>query len=165
MPESAFCQRHPDTPTNLRCGRCEATICPDCMIYAPVGARCPDCAHSAPLPMFDVSNTDLAKALAVSLSIGIGGGALIGFLSPIFFGLLGVAAQAGLGYAIGELVSVSVNRKRGRVLQYVAVCGVGTAFLTSLFVSVAITGYPLSAIWALIGAAAGGYMAVSRFRY
>lgn len=115
--------------------------------------------------MFDVGNTDLAKALAVSLLVGIGGGALIGFLSPVFFGLLGVAAQAGLGYGIGELVSASVNRKRGKPLQYAAVCGVAAAYLTSLYVSVAITGYPLSGIWALIGAAIGGYMAVSRLRY
>ena len=164
MPETSFCQRHPDTPTNLTCGRCDTPICPRCMAYAPVGARCPDCAQSAPLPMFDVGNLDLAKALAVSLSVGMGGGALIGFLSPIFFGLLEVAALAGLGYVLGELVSKSVNGKRGRVLQYVAVGGVAAAFLTSLVVSVAVTGYPLSAIWALFGAIAGGYLAATRLR-
>ena len=164
MTESAYCQRHPGTPTNLRCGRCETTICPDCMVYAPVGARCPDCAKTAPLPMFDVSNLELAKAVAVSLLIGVGGGLLIGFLAPVLFGLLEVVALAGLGYTIGELVSKSVNRKRGTALQYVAVSGVAAAFLTSLIVSVAIIGYPLSAIWALIGAAVGGYLAVSRFR-
>ena len=164
MPESAFCQRHPGTPTNLRCGRCEAAICPDCMVYAPVGARCPDCAKTAPLPMFDVSNAELAKALAVSLSAGIFGGVVIAFLAPVLFGLLGIVAQAGLGYAIGELVSASVNRKRGRTLQYVAVIGMATAFLTSLIVSVTITGYPFFIIWALIGAALGGYMASARLR-
>ena len=164
MPDSAFCQRHPDTPTNLRCGRCETRICPDCMVYAPVGARCPDCATVAPLPMFEVGTAELAKALAISISVGIAGGTVMGFLAPIFYGLLGVVALAGIGYSIGELVSASVNRKRGKTLQYVAVGGVAMAFLTSLFVSVAITGYPLSAIWALIGAGLGGYLAVARFR-
>ncbi len=164
MPEPAFCQRHPGTLTNLRCGRCEATICPDCMVYAPVGTRCPDCARIAPLPMFDVSNAELARALAVSLSVGICGGVVTAFLAPVLFGLLGVVAQAGLGYAIGELVSVSVNRKRGRTLQYVAVIGMATAFLTSLIVSVSITGYPFFIFWALIGAALGGYLATTRLR-
>ena len=162
MSENSYCQRHPGTSTNLRCGKCEATICPQCMVYAPVGARCPDCAQTAPLPMFDVGNLELAKAVAVSLSIGIGGGVLIGFLAPILFGMLEVVALAGLGYVLGELVSKSVNRKRGRVLQYVAISGMAAAFLTSLVVALATTG--LFTIWAIIGAAAGGYVAATRLR-
>jgi membrane associated rhomboid family serine protease len=38
------CYRHPDRPTLVRCARCERPICTDCMIPAPVGIQCPECA-------------------------------------------------------------------------------------------------------------------------
>lgn len=39
-----YCARHPQVETLLRCGRCEAPICPRCMVHSGVGIRCPDCA-------------------------------------------------------------------------------------------------------------------------
>jgi membrane associated rhomboid family serine protease len=38
------CYRHPDRPTLVRCSRCERPICTDCMVPAPVGIQCPECA-------------------------------------------------------------------------------------------------------------------------
>jgi membrane associated rhomboid family serine protease len=39
------CYRHPDRPTLVRCSRCERPICTDCMVPAPVGIQCPECAR------------------------------------------------------------------------------------------------------------------------
>jgi len=39
----AFCYRHPDVETGLRCNRCNKPICPTCAQRTPVGFRCPDC--------------------------------------------------------------------------------------------------------------------------
>ena len=36
------CYRHPDRETGVRCSECGRPICPDCMVFAPVGIRCPD---------------------------------------------------------------------------------------------------------------------------
>ena len=36
------CYRHPDRETRVSCSECGRGICPDCMIFAPVGIRCPD---------------------------------------------------------------------------------------------------------------------------
>src|SRR5688572_24481912 len=36
------CYRHPDRETGVTCSECGRPICPDCMIFAPVGIRCPD---------------------------------------------------------------------------------------------------------------------------
>lgn len=41
----AFCYRHPKTPTNLSCGRCERPICTKCAVIGPSGVRCPECAR------------------------------------------------------------------------------------------------------------------------
>jgi membrane associated rhomboid family serine protease len=36
------CYRHPNRETGVSCSECGRGICPDCMIYAPVGIRCPE---------------------------------------------------------------------------------------------------------------------------
>jgi membrane associated rhomboid family serine protease len=37
-----YCYRHPDRETRVSCSECGRGICPDCMVFAPVGIRCPD---------------------------------------------------------------------------------------------------------------------------
>jgi membrane associated rhomboid family serine protease len=37
-----YCYRHPDRETMVSCSECGRPICPDCMVFAPVGIRCPD---------------------------------------------------------------------------------------------------------------------------
>jgi membrane associated rhomboid family serine protease len=41
-PEKMYCYRHPDRETGVSCSECGRGICPDCMVFAPVGIRCPD---------------------------------------------------------------------------------------------------------------------------
>jgi membrane associated rhomboid family serine protease len=36
------CYRHPDRETLVSCSDCGRPICPDCMVFAPVGIKCPD---------------------------------------------------------------------------------------------------------------------------
>jgi len=38
------CPVHPDRPTGIRCTRCERPVCAECMVSAPVGFQCPECA-------------------------------------------------------------------------------------------------------------------------
>ena len=40
------CAYHPNTETDLTCGRCDAPICPRCLIHTEVGIRCPKCSHA-----------------------------------------------------------------------------------------------------------------------
>ena len=41
------CYRHPDRETGVSCSECGRGICTDCMVFAPVGIRCPDHAGQA----------------------------------------------------------------------------------------------------------------------
>jgi membrane associated rhomboid family serine protease len=42
-----YCYRHPDRETGVSCSECGRGICPDCMVFAPVGIRCPEHAGRA----------------------------------------------------------------------------------------------------------------------
>jgi membrane associated rhomboid family serine protease len=45
--EETYCYGHPDTPTKLRCSRCDRPICGRCAIPASVGQHCPECVAEA----------------------------------------------------------------------------------------------------------------------
>jgi membrane associated rhomboid family serine protease len=45
--EVTYCYGHPDTPTKLRCSRCDRPICGRCAIPASVGQHCPECVAEA----------------------------------------------------------------------------------------------------------------------
>jgi membrane associated rhomboid family serine protease len=40
--EALRCYRHPDRETYVSCADCGRGICPECMVYGPVGIRCPE---------------------------------------------------------------------------------------------------------------------------
>ena len=157
MSETKYCPRHPNTETNLRCGRCEELICPRCMVHTPVGARCRDCAQVRRLPTFQVSKGLMARAIAVGLALGVVGGIVVGFLI-LLGGFLGLFALVGLGYLVGEGVSVAVNRKRGRELKYIVV--------GALIVALTIISWFSLVLFTIPGLLAGFvavYVAVNRF--
>ncbi len=45
--QTRTCYRHPGRETAVSCSNCGRPICPDCMVYAAVGIKCPECAGQA----------------------------------------------------------------------------------------------------------------------
>ena len=80
---ATYCAQHKDTPTSLRCGRCDTPVCPRCRIHGPVGIRCLDCGRPPRLPQYQVSTPLLLRAVGVSLGLGIAGGLILLFL-PVY---------------------------------------------------------------------------------
>ena len=160
------CAYHPDVETNLRCGKCDKPICPKCMVQTPVGARCRDCAGLDKLPTFRVSTRYYLIAAGTALGMAIACGAawgLIEWLVPVFSLNLLLAPAA--GYAIGEVVSLSVNRKRGIGLAVVGGAAVVVSYLISFLLFPG--GLPLglfSIIYHLVALALGIFVAVTRLR-
>ena len=148
MRETVYCGRHPKNETNIRCGRCEDTICPDCLVHSPVGMRCPDCAKVNIVPTYDVPFMYMLRGIGAGALTAIAFGVAFFFASPRIFGLLFlgvpgigvilpllyVALIAAIGYAVGEAVSLATNRKRGLKLKLVAA---GCVFLASLPITMA----------------------------
>lgn len=152
------CATHPEVETNLSCGRCGRPICPKCMVQTPVGARCPDCAKLRRLPTFEVSS----RQYLIALGVGVGVAAVAGIVWALLFGLFTtiyfyVFLAAAVGFAIGELISLSVNRKRGPILQAIAGISMVIGFATGLI-------FLRFSLYLLIGLALGIIVAISRLR-
>ena len=155
------CAYHPNVETNLRCGKCGKPICPKEMVQTPVGARCPDCAKLTKLPTYRVSTQYYLRAVGTGLGMaivcGLVWGVVIG-LVPFFY--LNLLLAPGFGYAIGEVVSLSVNRKRGTGLAIVAGIAVAISYLVSIF---APWGFGFR-LFDLLALALGIFVAVIRLR-
>jgi membrane associated rhomboid family serine protease len=42
--QTTVCYRHPRNETAVKCSTCGRPICTECMVFAPVGIKCPECA-------------------------------------------------------------------------------------------------------------------------
>jgi ribosomal protein L40E len=160
------CATHPRVETELACGRCGKPICPRCLVQTPVGARCRQCAGVRRLPTFEVSPVYTARGLGASVAAGAVVGTVWGGLLPYALGVYGYFVffvALGIGYAVGEAVSWSTNRKRGPVLQGIAVVGVVEAYLIrNLIDGVAII--PTNDLWGYILVAVAAIVAAGRLR-
>lgn len=171
MVQTQHCARHPKKETAIRCGRCETPICPDCLVHAPVGMRCPDCARVNRVPTYDVPLIYLLRGIGAGAAVGIALG--IAFLFGSRF-LISLALQLGLGivlpyiyiiiivaigYAIGEAVSLATNRKRGNRLKIVSALSMVLAS-GPIFIA-----YPAAfgMLYLIIGLALGTWISLRRF--
>jgi len=155
------CAYHPDIETNLRCGKCGKPICPKCLVQTPVGAKCPDCARLYKLPTYQVPTKYYLRAAGTGLGMAIACGivwGLIGLMVPFFY--LNLLIAAGVGYAIGEVTSRSVNRKRGAGLATIAGIAVVISYLVSIFSPWGLR----FGLFDLLAIALGIFVAVTRLR-
>ena len=158
------CAKHPNVETNVTCGKCGKPICPKCMVQTPVGMRCKDCAGLKKLPTYQVSTQYILRAIGAGLGIGIVCGFVwwaIDLVLPFFFLRLFIAA--GAGYAVGEVVSRAVNRKRGTVLAVIGGLGAAISFAIAIGLSIPVFS-PVNIIFSIIMLVVAVYLAVSRLR-
>ncbi len=99
-------------------------------------------------------------ATSMAFACGAAWWAIRGVRGAAYFNFL---LAAGFGYAIGEVVSRSVNRKRGRSLAFIA----GTTVVIGYVIGI----FPPWGLWfggfspfGLLAVALGVYLAVSRAR-
>ncbi len=119
--------------STLRCGKCGEPICPRCMVETPVGARCLRCARLYKLPTFRVTGRHYLIATGVGLGMALVTGLIWGIARRLlYFPYLNFLLALGAGSAIGEVISLSVNRKRGTYLAVIAGLAVALSYLTAV---------------------------------
>ena len=159
MSQTTYCKRHPTVESRVSCGRCGDAVCPRCMVHAPVGVRCQDCGSSRPAPTFDVSPTFLIRGVLAGIAAGVAGGilvSLVDFYLPVPY--VTAILIAALGFGVGEVVSLSTNRKRGVRLKIIAGLCMFVAFSLITYLTGATTHMPN-----LLAGGLGFYLAISRF--
>ena len=105
------------------------------MVQTPVGPRCPECGRLKRLPTYKVYPRQYLTASGAGLGVAIATGFIWAFIpfSGYFF-YFSLLIGLGVGYAIGEVISRSVNRKRGRSLQVIGgACMVVSYVISNLF--------------------------------
>ena len=163
---ASYCNWHPDTETRLFCSQCGKSICTLCMVQVPVGIRCRECGRTERLPTYDVQPSYLLRAVGAAIALAIVGGLLWLWLNAIFGGVPLVSSIFGLlvAYAIGELISRAVNRKRGVTLAWIAGSAMVVAYLISGGFLHLFSSNFLSVIFSLLFLAIAVYTASSRLR-
>jgi hypothetical protein len=122
-----FCANHPQTPTSLRCNRCEKPICTRCAVLTPTGYRCKECVRGQQ-KIFDTANWyDYPLAVLAAAGLSFIGSQIVPRLG--FFALF-LAPIAGV--IIAEAVRALVRRRRSRQLFTVAAAAAAIGSLPSL---------------------------------
>ena len=160
------CATHPEMETNLRCGKCGKPICPRCMVQTPVGARCRECARGRRIPTYDVTLGYYLRAAGAALGMALATGIAWGLVGRfLYFFLFNFLLAAGVGYAVGEVISLAVNRKRGRGLQVIAGAAVFLSFLVKNVSLFGVLGVLFTfSFFNLLALALGIFVAVMRLR-
>ena len=163
---ASYCNWHPDTETRLFCSQCGKSICTLCMVQVPVGIRCRECGRSERLPTYDIQPSYLLRAVGVAVAVAVVGGVLWRLLNWGFDGVPLVSSIFGLAvaYAIGELISRSVNRKRGVTLAWIAGSAMVVAYLISGGFLHLFSYNFISVLFSLLFLAVAVYTASSRLR-
>lgn len=110
MDEAPRCYRHPDRETYVSCSECGRPICPDCMVFAPVGIRCPDHSGQPQGPQKAVRRVQRASGAGQG---GIVTRALIAVMVGIYAAQLaggsGVNANTGWIFEKGVLIAAAID--------------------------------------------------------
>lgn len=180
------CPRDQGVETNLRCGQCGDPICPRCMVYAPVGSKCPDCASIGGPVMFKVTQNDLIRigivAGLAALGIGIASAVMLvalwsldilaGVNSSIWLIVVGVAeflGVMGVTYAMqlvaGTKYSTSLRiLAAGLALLFYLTQVMAIEIMAGMFTELLIGPGIVVHLPGLIGFGFGTYYAMQRFK-
>jgi hypothetical protein len=158
------CANHPDVETGLTCNKCGKPICPACMVQTPVGARCVQCAKLKKLPTFQLSPAVLARSILAGLGTALVSGIIWYLISHFIFYIpfLNILLAAAVGYGIGQVISLSVNRKRGLPLKVIASISVFIAYLIGNHIGIPFHIILYFNLLNIVAIAVGVYLAIFR---
>ncbi len=155
----------------MSCSACGDPICPECMVYTAVGAKCPSCARLPKSALVTLKPGRMALAIATGLGAAAVGGYLFG-LAVNMIGFLSIIFAYLLGYAVGEAVSWGSGRYHSRGMAiWASICAALGVLLPFMFLGLWGGGFTYAAInyilvsggiWKYIWIAAAAYGAWRR---
>ena len=123
-----YCANHPDTPTTLRCNRCEKPICAKCAVLTPTGYRCNECVRSQQKVFNTALWYDYIFAVLIALVLSY-----IGSRFVLFIGFFTILLAPVAGFGIAEAIRAVVHRRRSKQLFLAAAAAAAIGCLPVLF--------------------------------
>ena len=127
------CNKHPKITTNLKCHRCETSICPKCLVQSDVGFKCIDC-HKLSLPKINTISYPTQSILITTMCIiGALSGILIKLIQILIIlpAIIHIIYWLALGYMLSTISSKIAKGKRSVRLVWITTIGIAFAYITS----------------------------------
>ena len=137
------CQRC-KRPSSLYCGKCNKSICSNCLLHTPGGIRCRDCSNMKGL-IPSLKWTQTLSVLLLIPAVGLALGLMISLFAPNFGGLtvFNLALQGGIGYLIASTLTFLINKatrfKRGTTVQKLCLAYAACVLVGSIGTDLALT--------------------------
>ena len=121
------------------------------------------------LPQYNLSTGTYVRAVGAALVIGSTTGFAWWLFNLFTYGFFALFVGLGIGYVVGEGVSLAAHRRAGPPLQVIAAAGVVVAYLTRTGLLVVADNLRLADLrgfeaFALVALAIGSYIASQRVR-
>jgi len=159
-----YCYYHPNTPTTLRCNRCDKPICSRDAVRTAVGYRCKDCVRQQQDIFFNATIADYAIAAIVSLPVG--------FMAQRFVPQIGffvILIGPLIGGLVGEAIWRATRKRRGRYTWLVALASLSLGAIAALWPVVLFVlaggGFSIRLIWDVIFLTFMAGAVVTRLRF
>lgn len=141
------CKNHPKRETNVSCASCGEGLCPECMVFTPVGVKCKECAAPTRGMVRKGKPIQYLGAAAAGFGASLFGGIILGLSIRGFF-LMGLF----LGYLVGLAVKKGAMGNRGPAFMAIA----GASTLVGLIAAGVIT-RPMNILFIVIAAGIAAY--------
>jgi hypothetical protein len=125
------CVNHPNVETLVSCSNCGKPICTDCMVHAPVGVKCRECARMPRSALVRLKPAKAAAAIAAAAGTALAVGIAMGALANSGFGFFGFLVAFGVGVVMAEVVTRTSGYYRGPEAGAIAAGGSVLAYVVA----------------------------------
>jgi hypothetical protein len=128
------CANHPRVETRVRCSNCDKPICTDCMVPAPVGIKCRECARMPRSARIALRPQKVARAVGAAFGVGTAAGVVLSFAGGLGFGFFTLIVAYVVGILTGRATVRASGYHRAQATAWIAAAGAGWAYVCSAVV-------------------------------
>jgi len=154
-----MCANHPKVETGVSCSSCGKPICPDCMVPAPVGIKCRECARMPRSARVRLHGDKAVRAVLVALGTGTGFGVVLAFAGGLGVGFFTFIVAYFVGLLTGRATLWGAGYYRGTSTGWIAAGGAAWSYVIAAVVIAASVGGNARAFIQVLGLAIAAFIA------